>query len=105
MKDRETFRKMARELSADSIVMDALARYTEQVIEAAGTTALDSKSVRETKALHAIMLVAEGGCAVVKIEIGGQWIELIRESLDGPFSHIIEPSGIDRRTSEGGKDE
>lgn len=95
MTNRDAFKKLARELAVDSIVTDALTRYTEQVIEAAGGT-FDANVLRETKALHAIHLVAEGGCAVVKIEVGGRWVELIRESLDGPFSHIIEPSGIDR---------
>jgi hypothetical protein len=32
--------------------------------------------------------------ACVDIQVHGVWVELIRESLDGPFSHIIEPSGI-----------
>lgn len=32
--------------------------------------------------------------AVVLIEVHGVWVEVIRESLDGPFSHIVEPSGI-----------
>ena len=97
MKDREAFKKLARELAVGSIVTDALARYTEQLIETAGGNS--DIEAAQAKALHAIMLVADGGCAVVRIEIGGKWVELIREPLDAPFSHIIEPSGIDRAVS------
>ena len=43
----------------------------------------------------ALWLVAEGEFAVLKIEVKpGEWVELIRERLDAPFSHIVEPSGI-----------
>lgn len=41
---------------------------------------------------QAIWLRAEGGCAVVLVEDRGKWIEIIREPLDAPFSHIKEPS-------------
>ena len=45
--------------------------------------------------MKALMLVAEGEYAVLKIESEkGKWVELIRERLDSPFSHIIEPAGI-----------
>jgi hypothetical protein len=47
------------------------------------------------KKYNAIMLVAEGDHAVVKIEVNGKWIELIRERLDSPFSHIVESTGIE----------
>lgn len=47
------------------------------------------------KKYNAIMLVAEGDYAVVKMEVNGKWIELIRERLDSTFSHIIEPAGIE----------
>lgn len=44
---------------------------------------------------NALWLVAEGDYAVLKIEVEkGKWVELIRERLDSPFSHIIEPLGI-----------
>jgi len=33
----------------------------------------------------------------VSVEDGGKWVEVIREPGDGPISHIVEPSGIDRR--------
>lgn len=48
----------------------------------------------------AIWLVAEGDYAIVKIEVNGKWVELIRERLDSSFSHIIEPSGIKKRIEE-----
>jgi hypothetical protein len=31
---------------------------------------------------------------VVDVEIGGSWIEVIRERSDGEFCHIVEASGI-----------
>jgi hypothetical protein len=30
----------------------------------------------------------------VSVEIGGKWVEVIRERHDGSFSHIVEPSGM-----------
>jgi hypothetical protein len=45
-----------------------------------------------------LWLVAEGEFAVLKMESNkGNWVELIRERLDAPFSHIIEPLGIIRK--------
>ena len=43
---------------------------------------------------NALMLRAEGEYAILEIEFNGKWAELIRERLDSPFSHIIEPTGI-----------
>jgi hypothetical protein len=47
-----------------------------------------------------IHLVAEGGDAVVRVEIDGRWVEVIREGLDGPFSHIVEPGGIEQAAAK-----
>lgn len=45
----------------------------------------------------ALWLVAEGEYAILKMEVRkGEWVELIKERLDSPFSHIIEPLGIER---------
>jgi len=46
-----------------------------------------------------VWLVKEGSDVVVKVEIklgDGtlQWVEIIREHQDGPFSHIAEPEKI-----------
>jgi hypothetical protein len=35
-----------------------------------------------------------GEYTVVDAEIGGTWIEVIRERSDGEFCHIVEPSGM-----------
>lgn len=44
----------------------------------------------------ALFLRAEGDYAILEIEAEkGKWVELIRERLDSPFSHIIEPAGIE----------
>jgi hypothetical protein len=50
----------------------------------------------ETQFNHALFLRAEGDYAILEIEVNGKWIQLIKERLDSPFSHIIEPSGIQR---------
>ena len=42
-----------------------------------------------------IHLYREGDWVKVLIEHDGQWVEVIREHFDGPFSHIIEPLGIE----------
>lgn len=56
------------------------------------------------KKFNALHLVAEGEYAVLKIEVEkGKWVELIRERLDSPFSHIIEPLGIERAIEENDK--
>jgi hypothetical protein len=41
-----------------------------------------------------IRLRKEGKHTVVDAEIGGAWIEVIRELSDNEFCHIVEPSGI-----------
>lgn len=49
----------------------------------------------------ALWLVAEDGKAVVKAERKkGDWVTLIEESIDGPFSHIIETGGIEHAFNE-----
>ena len=45
----------------------------------------------------AIWLRSENGQAIVCVEHEGQWIEIIREHLGGPFSHVAEPSGIENQ--------
>lgn len=47
-----------------------------------------------------VWLCREGEYAVVKVERNGKWIEIIREHIEGPFSHICEPEGV--RTREAG---
>lgn len=39
-----------------------------------------------------IRLRKDGEHTVVDAEIGGAWIEVIRERTDGEFCHIVEPS-------------
>jgi hypothetical protein len=43
---------------------------------------------------NALWLVAEGDYVLLKIEVNKEWVTLIKEPKDSPFSHIIEPSGI-----------
>lgn len=43
----------------------------------------------------ALWLVAEGEHVLLKIEYKkGHWITLIKERLDSPFSHILQPDGV-----------
>ncbi len=50
-----------------------------------------------SKKYGALHLRAEGDYAILEIETDNGWVELIREILDSPFSHIIEPAGIEAR--------
>jgi hypothetical protein len=54
----------------------------------------------------ALWLRAEGDYAILSIEVRkGVWVELIRETIDSPFSHIIEPLGIQRILLDQGKND
>ena len=44
-----------------------------------------------------IRLRKEGKYTIVDAEIGGAWIEVIRELSDGAFCHIVEPEGMYER--------
>lgn len=44
--------------------------------------------------VEGIRLRKEGDYTIVDAEIGGAWIEVIRERSDGEFCHIVEPSGM-----------
>ena len=64
---------------------------------------MSEKQVKHS-AERAIWLKREGTDTVVCVEAGGQWVEVIREPCDCPFSHIVEPSGITRRIKEAATD-
>ena len=44
-----------------------------------------------------IHLLRIGDQAIVRAEIDGVWVEVIREHVDGSFSHIVEPAGMRAR--------
>jgi hypothetical protein len=46
--------------------------------------------------MNAIHLYREGDHAIVAVEIEGKWVPVIREFIDSPFSHIVEPAGMQR---------
>lgn len=50
--------------------------------------------VPDGKEYPALWLIREGDYIYVRMEINKEWITLIREHYDGPFSHIIESLGI-----------
>jgi len=39
-------------------------------------------------------ITAAVSAIIVRAEVQGVWVEIIREHRDGPFSHIIEDNGI-----------
>ena len=53
------------------------------------------KEAQRKTGYGAIWLRRVGNFAVVEIEKDGEWIEVMREHVDGNFSHIIEPLGIE----------
>lgn len=63
------------------------------------------RGAKEPVCITGVWLRREGaehsGDAVVLVEFGGEWVEIIRERFDGNFSHIAEPLGIRRRRSAG----
>lgn len=63
--------------------------------------ALDMMSNGKTIEVSGIMLRRSGDHAIVEAEVDGKWKEVIREYIDAPFSHIVEPAGIaDAKESE-----
>lgn len=44
--------------------------------------------------VEGIRLRKSGEYTVVDAEIGGTWVEVIRERSDGEFCHVVEPSGM-----------
>lgn len=55
---------------------------------------------QEAVPVTGIHLVRIGGYVIVKAEIDGKWVEVIREWHDGSFSHIVEPLGMRRRQAD-----
>jgi hypothetical protein len=51
----------------------------------------------------ALWLVAEGEHVLLKIEENGKWVTLVKERLDSPFSHIVEPLGIRNAIEKSGE--
>lgn len=49
---------------------------------------------------RAIWLRREGDRVVVSVEHKEMWIDVISESAGGPFSHIVEPAGIEKCINE-----
>ena len=45
--------------------------------------------------IRAVHLVRIGDDVIVKVESGGEWIEVIRECHDSLFSHIVEELGME----------
>ena len=52
--------------------------------------------MKDTIVISGIHLVAECRDIVVRAEVNGRWVEVIRELNDGPISHIVEPGGIEQ---------
>lgn len=65
-------------------------RARRQILEWKG----NEMSKDESVPVMGIRLRKDGKHTVVDAEVGGAWIEVIRELSDGEFCHIVEPSGI-----------
>lgn len=52
------------------------------------------QSNRPWIAVEGIWLLRDGDKVIVRAEIDGKWIDVIREHHDGMFSHIVEPAGM-----------
>jgi len=50
--------------------------------------------MRDTVAISAVQLFRLGDHAIVRVEVDGEWREVISERIDGSFSHIAEVAGI-----------
>lgn len=44
--------------------------------------------------ISGVMLRRSSDYAIVEVEYNGVWREVIREFVESPFSHIVEPSGM-----------
>ena len=42
-----------------------------------------------------IWLRREGEHVIVEVSLKGEWVPVIKEHIDGNFSHCVEPIGID----------
>jgi hypothetical protein len=78
---------------ASAAAMDAILRGAGRV-ERRGADVSEHEEYRIAVPVEGVWLVREGAYAVVKVEIRGQWYEIIREHAEGNFSHITEPGGI-----------
>lgn len=47
-----------------------------------------------------IHLVRIGDYVIVRAEMDGKWVDVIKEHHDGSFSHIVEPLGMRRRQAD-----
>jgi hypothetical protein len=56
----------------------------------------DTKIDDPTVVVSAVWLRRSGDYAIVSVEIDGIWREVVREHIEGPFSHIAEARGADR---------
>lgn len=57
---------------------------------------------KEPVPVTAVHLVRIGDHVIVNVEVGGQWVEIIREHHEGSFSHICEAGGIQARIAHDG---
>lgn len=87
---------MARVAKKDLAVHEEVDREVREVL----------KRERIGVKVTGIWLRGDGNDVVVEAEIGGQWVEVIREHLATPYgephtvSHIVEVAGIRKATRE-----
>ena len=61
-----------------------------------------SGTLKPSVAITGIHLCKQSGNAVVLVEIGGEWVEVVRENAALSFSHIVEPEGIVKEAKKRG---
>ena len=55
---------------------------------------IQGKPKPETIEISGLHLFRLDEHVIVRIEIDGLWVEVMRERYDGAFSHIVEPDGM-----------
>lgn len=58
---------------------------------------MSAKQLDDSVAITGVWLKRLGDYNIVSVEIGGRWVDVIREHWDGSPSHIVEPAGIRAR--------
>jgi hypothetical protein len=92
---RLRWRREMRDLGNGNIVDEPDEIASEAADEIERLRALLGMNPRgETVPVQGIRLRKDGEYTVVDAEMDGEFVEVIREHSDGPFSHIVEPTGM-----------
>ena len=73
---------------------------TEQLVNQAVSEWINKRREVTHMDITGLCLKREVDDMVVSIEVGGKWINVIREPAEGPISHIVEPAGMEKSVKE-----